>query len=294
MTSKRSKRYPMDQCALYMCSTERKLFHRLQTTSTKLKEIRAAENLYKPMKERKKDGTYRDVLAPRGDLKRIQKRVGELLLRLQTPDYLMAPVRGRSNIDNAAKHRGARAFHLLDVEDFYPSCTRNKISWFFSKIMKCPPDVVKILLDLTTLDEALPAGSPASPSLAFWAYKDMWDEIADLASASGCELTVYIDDITISGDSIPGVLIYEIKQRLKHHGHCFKAKKEACQIDGSVEATGVILQPSGKLALPNNQHLEMHRLRTEVQKLPDCEEREKKSVSLSGREQNLRNIEQRN
>tara|TARA_R110002124_G_scaffold81437_3_gene214651 strand:- start:309 stop:932 length:624 start_codon:yes stop_codon:yes gene_type:complete len=206
----------------------------------------------------------------------------------------MAPVRGRSNIDNAVRHKGARSFHLLDVEDFYPSCSANKVAEFLGKTLGCPPDVVKILLELTTLNDALPAGSPASPSLAFWAYQDMWDEIAGIAVEAGCTLTVYVDDITISGDLVLGESVYRIKERLKHHGHNFKQKKEASQIDGAVEATGVILRPSGKVALPNNKHQDIHRLRTEVQMAPDGPEKELKAASLRGREINLHRILQQN
>lgn len=290
----RKKSYPLHQCALYRCRTKKKLFELLQTTPTKLADLRAAPQLYRPKKKLKKDGTYRDVLAPRGDLKRVQKRISELLLRVETPDYLMAPVRGRSNIDNAARHKGARSLHLLDVEDFYPKCSANKVASFFGKTMGCPPDVVKILLELVTLNGALPAGSPASPSLAFWAYHDMWDEISAIANKAGCSLTLYVDDITISGSLIPGSAIYNIKERLKHHGHSFKEKKEACQIDGNVEVTGVILQPSGKLALPNKHHKAMHQLRNQVQGLPEGPEKELQVASLRGREINLRRILEQN
>lgn len=294
MTTKRKKSYSLNQCALYKCRTRKKLFELLQTTPTKLIELRSAPKLYYPMKKIKKDGTYRDVLAPRGDLKRIQKRIAELLLRLETPDYLMAPVRGRSNIENAVRHKGARSFHLLDVEEFYPRCTANKVASFFGKTLGCPPDVVKILLELVTLNGVLPAGSPASPSLAFWAYQDMWDEISEITQKAGCSLTVYVDDITISGNTIPGNMVYSIKENLRHHGHSFKEKKEASQINGSVEVTGVILLPSGKIALPNKQHRTMHQLRNHLQKLPDGPEKDLQTASLRGREINLRRILENN
>lgn len=290
VTVMRKKSYPLDQCALYKCSTKKKLFELLQTTPKKLDELRLASHLYHPLKKLKKDGTYRNVLAPRGDLKRIQKRIAELLLRVDTPDYLMAPVRGRSNIDNAARHKGIRSFHLLDVEDFYPRCSANKVAFFLSKTLGCPSDVVKILLEITTLNGALPAGSPASPSLAFWAYQDMWDEIAAIAVEANCTLTVYVDDITISGDLVPGKAVFAIKERLKHHGHGFKAAKEVSQTNGNVEITGVILRPSGKVALPNKHHRDMHRIRVEIQKMPDSAEKELKTASLRGREINYRRI----
>tara|TARA_R100000541_G_scaffold43269_2_gene50544 strand:- start:18804 stop:19694 length:891 start_codon:yes stop_codon:yes gene_type:complete len=293
MTKRRDKSYALDQCALYRCSTRKKLFKLLQTSSEKFAELKAAPDLYKPLRKKKKDGTFRPVLAPRGDLKRIQRRIGELLLRVKTPDYLMSPVRGRSNIDNAARHRGAAAFHLLDIEDFYPSCTASKVAWFFGKYLGCPPDVVKVLLDLTTLSGVLPAGSPASPSLAFWAYADMWDEIDQLTRDAGCQVSVYVDDITVSGQSVPGVLIHAIKERLAHHGHSFKASKEIGQINAPVVVTGVVVRDR-TLLMPNVQHLERHKLRAEVAKLPEGYEKAQKMASLIGREGTERQILARN
>lgn len=289
MTKRRDKSYALDQCALYRCSTRKRLFKLLQTSSEKFAELKAAPDLYKPLRKKKKDGTFRPVLAPRGDLKRIQRRIGELLLRVKTPDYLISPVRGRSNIDNAARHRGAAAFHLLDIEDFYPSCTASKVAWFFGKRLGCPPDVVKVLLELTTLNGVLPAGSPASPSLAFWAYADMWDEINQLTCDAGCQVSVYVDDITVSGQSIPGMLVYAIKERLAHHGHSYKASKEIGQINAPVVVTGVVVRDR-MLLMPNVQHLERHKLRVEVAKLPEGYEKAQKMASLTGREGTERQI----
>lgn len=293
MTKRRDKFYALDQCALYRCSTRKKLFKLLQTSPEKFAELTAATDLYKPLRKKKKDGTFRPVLAPRGDLKRIQRRIGELLLRVKTPDYLMSPVRGRSNIDNAAYHRGAQAFHLLDIEDFYPSCTANKVAWFFGKCLGCPPDVVKVLVDLTTLDGVLPAGSPASPSLAFWAYADMWDEIDKLARDAGCQVSVYVDDITVSGKSVPGALVHAIKERLAHHGHSFKASKEIGQFNAPVVVTGVVVRDC-TLLMPNVQHLERHMLRTEIKRLPEGYEKTRKMASLMGRDGTERQILARN
>lgn len=293
MTKRRDKSYALDQCALYRCGTRKKLFKLLQTSPEKFAELKAASDLYKPLRKKKKDGTFRPVLAPRGDLKRIQRRIGELLLRVKTPDYLMSPVRGRSNIDNAARHRGAAAFHLLDIEDFYPSCTASKVAWFFGTCLRCPPDVVKVLLDLTTLNGVLPAGSPASPSLAFWAYGDMWDEIDQLTRDAGCQVSVYVDDITISGIKVPGALVHAIKERLVHHGHGFKASKEVAQINAPVVVTGVVVR-EWTLLMPNVQHHERHKLRTEIKRLPEGYEKEQKMASLIGRDGTEQQILARN
>lgn len=290
---RKNKSYDLDQCALYKCKTKKKLFRLLQTTPTKYKELKVATDLYKPLRKKKKDGTFRKVNAPRGDLKRIQKRISELLMRLKTPIYLKSPVRGVSNIDNAADHRGKLAFHLLDVEDFYPSCTAEKMTWFFDKILQCSRDVTAILVQLTTLESVLPAGSPASPPLAFWAYKDMWDEIDLLAQNNSCSVTVYVDDITISGDKISGSLVFAIKQRLSHHGHQYKKSKEAKQINAPVVVTGVVINDR-KLLMPNVQQRERHLLRKEIEGLGEGVEKEKKTESLVGRDQTEKQISARN
>ena len=143
--ARRDKSYALDQCALYRCGSRKRLFELLQTTPTKLAELKAAESLYYRMAKPKKNGGVRIVHAPRYDLKRIQTRISELLMRVMAPGYLMSPVRGRSNIDNADMHRDATAHRLIDIEDFYPSCTAGKTAWFFGKVLGCPPDVVAIL-----------------------------------------------------------------------------------------------------------------------------------------------------
>lgn len=290
---RKNKSYDLNQCALYKCKTKKKLFKLLQTTPAKYKELKVALDLYKPLRKKKKDGTFRKVNAPRGDLKRIQKRVSELLMRLKTPAYLKSPVRGVSNIDNAADHRGKLAFHLLDVEDFYPSCTAAKMVWFFDQVLQCSPDVTAILVQLITLEGVLPAGSPASPPLAFWAYKDMWDEINLLAQENSCSITVYVDDITISGESVSGSLIFAIKQRLAHHGHRYKKSKEARQINAPVVVTGVVVRGQ-KLLMPNVQQHERYLLRKEIEGLQEGDEKEKKTESLVGRDQTEKQILARN
>lgn len=279
---RKNKSYDLNQCALFRCRTKKKLFHLLQTTQSKYLEIIKSNDLYKPLQKKKKDGTFRQVKAPRGDLKRLQKRISELLMRVKAPEYLKSPVRGVSNIDNAAGHRGKTAYHLLDIQDFYPSCTAKKVAWFFDKILECSADVTAILLNLTTLEGVLPAGSPASPALAFWAYKDMWDEIDTLVKEAGCSVSVYVDDITISGKTVSGRLVYSIKERLAHHGHNYKKSKEAAQIYSPVVVTGVVIR-GNTLLMPNGQQKARHLLKGEIEGLPEGPEKLRKMESLVGR-----------
>lgn len=286
---RRNKSYALDQCALYRCGNRKKLLQLLQTTPTKIAELKSADTLYHRMEKPKKNGGVREVYAPRYDLKRIQARLSELLMRVEAPDYLMSPVRGRSNIDNAALHRSASAHRLIDIEDFYPSCTSTKVAWFFGKVMGCPSDVVALLVWLTTLDGALPQGSPASPILAFLSYRDMWDEIAAIAARDQNRLTVYVDDVTLSGEVVLGRTLWEIKQELRKHGHRTKESKEESRLGTPVTVTGVILR-AGALLLPNVQHQKRHLLRKALERMPEGPDKLKAEAAVVGHDETERQI----
>ena len=290
---RKDKSYALDQCALYCCGSKKKLLRLLQTTPTKLSELKASEALYYRMEKPKKSGGVREVYAPRYDLKRIQTRLSELLMRVEAPDYLMSPVRGRSNIDNAAVHKDAPAHRLIDIEDFYPSCSSQKVAWFFGKELKCAPDVVAILTWLTTSNGALPQGSPASPILAFLSYRDMWDEISQISLRGGNRLTVYVDDITISGEVVRGQTLWDIKKALKKHGHRTKDSKEESRLGTTVTVTGVILR-GGALLLPNVQHKKRYQIQKELERVPlDNPDRLRLEAVVAGHNETERQISKR-
>ncbi|UWQ20118.1 reverse transcriptase family protein [Jannaschia sp. W003] len=291
--SRRGQSYDLDQCALYRCGSKRKLFKLLQTSPAKYAELRAAPDLYRRMSKPKKNGGTREILAPRHDLKRIQKRVSELLMRVKAPDFLMSPVRGRSNIDNAAAHRGATSHRLLDIEDFYPNCLASKVAWFFGTVMGCPPDVVAVLTWLTTWQGALPQGSPASPILAYLAYRDMWHEVDARAREAGNRLTVYVDDVTVSGDVVRSETIWSIKQILFRHGHRTKDAKEETRFGTPVIVTGAVLR-DGQMLLPNVQHQKRHRVRKALERMPEGPQRVHAQAVLEGYDEGERQILSRN
>lgn len=288
----RDKRYAIDQCALYNCTTKKRLFERLQTTASKFAELKGETEWYRPLIKEKKNGEPRLVHAPRYDVKRIQRRLCELLMRLDPPDFLMSPVRGRSNVDNAAHHREAAAYRLIDLEDFYPNCSANKVAEFFSKTLMCPDDVVAILVKLTTHNGELPQGSPASPILAYFAYKEMWDDITAIAKSAGNKITVYVDDVTISGDQVLGQTVWEIKQVLRKHGHQTKDAKEEARQGTPVKVTGVVLHEE-KMLLPNALQKTRYEIKKELESTPTGYEHERLSAVLAGYDEAERQIQKK-
>ncbi len=203
---------------------------------------------------------YRPIDIPDPRLKAMQSRIADLLARIAPPDFLFSPVKGRSYVDNAAHHCGSKAFWLLDLADYFPSCTANNVARFFRRDLECSPDVTAILVRLTTLRESLPQGSPCSPILAYFSNQPMWDEINEVVTKAKCRLSLYADDITISGTVIRKAMIWQVKQIVHRHGLRLKAKKEVSLINAPADITGVIVR-DGRTLLPNRQHKELAKLK---------------------------------
>jgi hypothetical protein len=171
--------------------------------------------------------------------------------RIAPPDYLFCPVKGRDYIQNAAKHRGNRVVRCLDIRKFFPSTSSRRVFWFFHTMMQCERDIAATLTRLACYKEHLPTGSPLSPILAYFAHIDVWTTIATICKANGYTLTVYIDDVTISGASVSAKVLWEIKKAIHRAGHRYH--KEKLFVDGPAEITGVMVI-GNTLVPPNRQH----------------------------------------
>lgn len=291
MKSRSRKYYGEHDSAFFRLRSKANLARLLFSSEKKISEIAREDGLYKDFQKPKKNGRgTRTVSAPRADLKAIQSRISDLLMRIMPPDWLFSPVKGRSYVDNARPHANAASLRLLDIEDFFPSCTGNKVVWFFKERMECSPDVAVILKGIVTKDNALPQGSPCSPILAYLCYIDMWEEIECLVSEAGCALSVYADDLTISGEKVPEKMIWGIKQILKKHGHRYHAGKERKKWHKPAEVTGVIVRGDGLLLVPNRQHQAIAKIRKKLSSRCRIEERVTLQAQLLGRESQMKQI----
>jgi hypothetical protein len=174
---------------------------------------------------------------------------------------LFSPVKGRSYVDNAARHKGSKAYWLLDIADYFPSCSANNVANFFHRRLECSEDVTAILVRLTTWQQCLPQGSPCSPVLAYFSNLSLWEEIEQTIEQSHLKHSVYADDITISGELIRKETIWQIKQSVHKHGLRIKANKELSLIDKPADITGVIVHKN-QTKLPNRQSKRLFGLRS--------------------------------
>jgi len=291
LKSKSKKYHGERDSAFFRLRSKANLARLLFSSEKRLSEIAREDGLYKDFQKSKKNGKgTRTVSAPRADLKAVQSRISNLLMRITPPDWLFSPVKGRSYVDNARPHANAASVRLLDIEDFFPSCTGNKVIWFFKERMECSPDIAAILKGIVTKDDVLPQGSPCSPILAYLCYIDMWEDIECLVNREGCALSVYADDLTISGEKVPEKMIWEIKKILKKHGHRYHAGKERKKWHKPVEVTGVIVRGDGLLLVPNRQHQAIAGIRKKLRNRCRVEERATLQAQLLGRESQMKQI----
>ena len=246
-------RHPLHQSRLYAVHSRAKLAALFGLTRATLDAVLAEE---RPFSQRTieivRNGKtkVRVIQEPRGNVRQIHVVVRKMLTRIEPPEFLFCPVKRRSYVSNAALHAGAKEIRKLDIQAYFPSTPSHRVFWFFHTAMACSPDVAAVLAKLLTVDGHLATGSTVSPILSFFAFYDMWLSVAEIANEAGCLLSVYMDDIAVSGDRVPNKAIWQIKQQV--HARELIAHKERHYTGGIGEVTGVLIK-QGKLQVPNRQ-----------------------------------------
>lgn len=286
-----SSGYALDQCGLFALKSHRQLAARLNRSEPFIQQ-RAKADLYRQWNEPKKSGGTRLIEAPRADLKAIQRRIADLLQRVAPPEFLFSPVKGRSYVDNAVAHAGAREVRLLDIVDYFGRCTAQSVFDFFRSRMRCAPDVAFTLTSLTTRNGHLPQGSPCSPILSFYSCFAMWEQIAALVRAADCRITVYVDDITISGLVVPEDMVWRVKQILRRNGHEHSRPKERRLSHRPAEVTGLIVGEA-QLCVPHRHYRKLLDARSDALTAEKPEDRSRASARAKSLEVQVQMIHRR-
>lgn len=245
------RKLPLNQSRLFKVTSPDKLASVLGMPLDELRGLASLNFAYREFDIPKKGGGFRHCEDPVPPLKAVHRKLTTMLSRIEAPDFLFCPVKGRCYVSNAAAHRHNRVIRCLDIKKFFPSTPSRRVFWFFHSVLQCRRDVAGLLCDLTTFDGRLPTGSPLSPILAYFSFHDMWAEIEAFCRECSYTLTVYIDDVTVSGQRVSTADLWQIKRMISRFG--LKYHKEKSFIDRPAEVTGVILK-GGYLLAPNRQH----------------------------------------
>lgn len=290
MSTHRFKRYPERDSPFFRLKTKKNLARILGVSLKSLRDLANSAGRYREFSRPKSNGSVRIISAPEENLKRIQRRFADLLQRIELPNSVYSPVRGRSYVDNALAHLGATSHLQLDISDYFTNCKESKVIWYFKNHMECSPDVANLICGIVTHNGSLPQGSPCSPILAHLSYQDMWKEIESVVIKSGCRLSTYIDDITISGERIPRGLSWEVRRIIRRHGHICNPAKARNRFRKATEVTGVIIR-GDQATVPNRQLKRIHELRRKMGEAKSTEEELQLMRELNGRESQIRHIQ---
>jgi hypothetical protein len=146
----------------------------------------------------KRSGGQRRIAAPNSELKIFQRRILNRLLRgLATHPAAMGFEKGVSIVANAACHVGKAVVVRMDVKDFFPSITEERVTAYFRTI-GWDRDAATMLTRLTTYRGCLPQGSPTSPRLSNLVNYHLDARLEGLARKFAASYSRYADDITFS------------------------------------------------------------------------------------------------
>lgn len=240
--------YSIDQSPFYKLTSINRLAELLHCEKRHLVELAQRADNYRVFPTK----TGRLIQNPKDELKRIQKRITKLLTRMEYPGYLGSALKGRSYRTNAERHLNNLRVVKTDIKRFFPHVKDETVFQLFRRDFKCVPDVADTLKKLLTHKGALATGSPASPIISYLANKNMFDGIEHLAAELGIKTSLYIDDLTFSGENANRRFLNKIKAIISSYG--YESHKDAAYRGKQVKIiTGVAI--NGKQCLlPNQRH----------------------------------------
>jgi hypothetical protein len=255
-----TKRYPLNQSPFFQLQSRSKLAELLRLTPSELNKMAAAQdsqyNCFPKQIEKNGKTKERWVERPKPELRRVQKRIVQLLDRIQPPDYLHSGVRGRSYITNASQHKPGVRVAKIDIKKFFPNAYAGHVYRSFVDVFLCSQDVAAVLMRLTTAFGHIPTGGNSSTIISFYAFKPMFDEIHSLAIGRGLVMSCCVDDMTFSGPKATEGFLNEVRIIVERFGlkthkrHWFEANQTKV-------VTGVALTPQGA-RLPNARRKKLH------------------------------------
>ena len=236
----------------------------------------------------KRDGSARQITAPKPELKRVQRELLDRLLdRLTVHNAAHGFISNRSIQTNAIVHAGADVVVKVDIKDFFPSITFPRVKGLLRHAglteqvatvvallcTESPRDVVEFArtpgqmetLYVATGPRALPQGSPASPMITNAICVRLDKRMAGLSRRHGFTYTRYADDLTFSfrGEKAPvGVLLHGVKSILSGEGFTLHDKKTTVMGGGTRQVvTGLVInkRPAGSEAAASRPPREVAR-----------------------------------
>lgn len=154
--------------------------------------------MYHQFEIAKRKGKTRKIDAPDDRLKYLQRQIASLLdplYRVRNPVHGF--VAGKSVKTNALAHLRKRFVLNIDLEDFFPSITENRVIGLLESL-GIDSRVASIVARICCHHGHLPQGAPTSPILSNMICFRLDKDLLAFAKETRCIYTRYADDITFS------------------------------------------------------------------------------------------------
>lgn len=157
----------------------------------------------------KRNGGQRIIKAPEERLKRLQRRLADILDKCFEESYVLPKHKkslshgfrhNHSIVTNAFNHKNKRYVFNIDLEDFFPSINFGRVYGFFIKNTHFQLDkkIATIIAQIACYDNELPQGSPCSPVISNFIGHLLDIRMVNLAKKTKCTYSRYADDLTFS------------------------------------------------------------------------------------------------
>jgi len=186
-----------------------------------------SDRLYFRFSIPKSNGGERKIVAPRQELKGVQKVILEKLLAdIPVSSHCAAYVKGKSVVDAARQITGGKAVLNMDIKDFFPSISARRIFGLFRSYHFSTTSSY-ILTQLTTYKGALAQGAPTSPYLSNLIFQQADIRLAGLAEMWSLSYLRYSDDLYLFGprDFRHKILLEPVRRIIRESGFELNTRK---------------------------------------------------------------------
>ena len=205
----------------------------------------------------KKNGSTREIVEPGPKLKEIQRKILRSYLGKCKPHPAALGFRPKTSIaDHAWAHAGAGIIITADIQDFFPSTSRQRVkAWWHSQGYSTLE--MRLLTSLTTYLGSLPQGAPTSPALSNLVNADLDAAIDRKVRASGGKYTRYADDMVFSwpvGYGPPADFENAVRALLRAEGYNLHPTKgwHVWRRQEEPDVTGLTLTRRGQVQIPDS------------------------------------------
>src|SRR3989339_258737 len=220
----------------------------------------------------KQDGNYkfcqgvmiknksRDLYKANTSLKIVLNLIDKKILNYYDfPKTFQGGIRGRALRDNAQFHTGKKYILKIDIADFFPSISPEKIFKTLKQLQIAdkPASLLTTLVTVKNPHPHLPQGFCTSPKIASLVLLNLEKRFHNLFKEKKCDYSFWVDDITFSSDMPIGKFKNLILKILKDEGFSVNQKKiELLTNKERMVVTGVVVNSFPTLSNDRKKEIE--------------------------------------